>query len=505
MQSLSIRPHLRSLAVTAGLALLRASGFFPKKQQPSEAPAQSAPYASLPRPRSDQEWVQASKDAAVIAVPLNALADDFSQVPWQLWRLGDPGPDGRPERTEVLDHPLKTLWSMPCPALTGMQFRRLALIYLETCGRIPIRVMYGPDGKPASLWLVPPHHVKQMPQISWPVNPAIDRPYWIIKWRGKDVRLKLYEMIWITRPDPEDPYGWGVGTCQALNAEVTIAKYMNQLQAQYFREGAHVGKIVAIPGLNPDNAKQLSSDFEANHTGPGNAHRTLFVGLKDGSHQMSVTDLGPPHKDLDWVGGQKSVGDKCRHVFGTPPERVGDVTNSNRATSDNADYLQMKHSVRPRLFFLAEAINIYLTPLFGEPDLMLEPEECVKETADQKHLFLTDGWKAGTVIRDEWRAGHKMKLLGGDTGRQLNIPVNMAMMDAAGGQLITAYPVKPVSAVSEEGTETAEPPPKLQSIVGHSRLLEDILLHPEPAEEMALLKHFRERRLAYAGTNGAPH
>ena len=77
-----------------------------------------------------------------------------------------------------------------------------------------------------------------------------------------------------------------------------------------------------------------------------------------------------------------------------------------------------------------------------------------------------------------------MKLLGGDTGRQINIPVNMAMMDAAGGAMQIA------------STEPAQ-----RGIGSWSRDLDDILLLPSEQQQLQALEGFRTRRQAY----GAAH
>ena len=127
---------------------------------------------------------------------------------------------------------------------------------------------------------------------------------------------------------------------------------------------------------------------------------------------------------------------------------------------------------------MAEQFNALVTPMYGEPDLVLEPDECVRETAEQKHIFLNDGWRSGTITRDEWRAGHGMKLLGGDTGRQVNIPVNMAMMDAEGGPMF----------VASQG-DSAQ-----RSITDWNQDLDDILLLPSEQQQLAALESYRVER-----------
>jgi phage portal protein BeeE len=450
---------------------------------PAERRTVGLPRPQRVKPRTDKEWLTTYKQSAILRIPLNRVAEDAAQVTWRLWRIGDPGPDGRPERTEVLQHPLKALWDRPNPFMTGTQFRKLCVLYKKLLGRVPVRVFYNNDGTPQSLWPVPPHHVLELPKISNPPEPS-DRPYWRIKWQGQDTLIPVWCLLWIMQPDPEDPYGMGAGDVECLNVQVTLNQQMDEWSTVFFRQGAHIDKIVVVPGLNEENIDEFTQDFEANHVGTQNVGRPFFVAGRDGNAAVQVVDLGKAHKELDWVAGQQMLGNRARHVLGVPPELVGDVTDSNRATAEAADYIHSKHNIKNELLFLAEQFNALVTPMYGEPDLVLEPDECVRETAEQKHVFLNDGWRSGTITRDEWRAGHGMKLLGGDTGRQINIPVNMAMMDAAGGSI-----------------QVASAEPAQRGITQWNRDLDDILLLPSEQQQLQALEGFRTRR----DGNGAAH
>lgn len=446
-------PHVRTAIQAATGRATMAGSVVPTKQ---ESQSLSVPHARFRRQHTDEEWLKQVKLSDLLQVPLQRLAKDVAAVPWHVWRIGDPGPDGKPEREPVLHHRLLDIWTRPNPHMTGTQFRKLCVIYHVVSGCVPIRVFYGSDGLPQSLWPFPRNHVIDMPVISNPPR-CSDRPYWTIRWRGHEEKIPPECMIWITEPDPEDPYGWGAGQVECLRHVIRNASYMDQWSANFFRNGAHLDKIIGIPGLNEDNIDAFTQDFEANHTSIDTVGRPFFVKQTHDAHAISVVDMSKGHRELDYVESQGQNAARGRHVLGTPPELVGDVTNSNRATADAADRIQQKNNVRPELLFLAEMFQVWLVPLYHEPDLLLEPEECVKETAEQRHLFAQDGAKGGMITRDEWRAAHGMKLLGGDTGRQIVFPVNVAFMDAAGGPIITAYPVRPMTVESPEGTEETAP------------------------------------------------
>lgn len=402
------------------------SSRFGRERAPMQSPAQPnmLPWAETQKPWTDQEWLRKAKNVAALRIPLGRIVEDTAAVQWRLFRMGAAGPDGRPTRSEVLAHPLLDLWNNPNPHMTGISFRELWQTYYEVVGRVPIRIEYAEDGvTPVRLWPIPPHHIKKLP------SPG--REQWEIVWRKQTLNLELHEMIWITRPDPEDPYGWGCGVAQAVKDDVSQISWMNQWSNNFFRQGAHIGKIVGIPGLSEANRGGLQNHFLSQHTGVDNAHKTLFIGLGTAGGQLSVVDGGPAHKDLDWVSGQKFLGDRIRQTLNVPPEVVGDVSNSNRATAEAADYIHQSKNVKPRVQKIAAEIAPFVRLWFGE-DLVLEPDDPVRETSDQRHAFANDGWRSGAITRNEWRRAHNDDPLPEPLGDQFLVPVNMAAVNPDG-------------------------------------------------------------------------
>lgn len=381
------------------------------------------PFSENARSRSDAQWLSALGEVSALAKPIDRIAEDTSVVPWHLWRIL-PGIEANqvgPRRQEVHEHGILDLWKRPNPLMTGRAFRDLLTRYILSVGRSPVRIERWPGkNTPRHLWPLVPTDVKKMPDVG--------RHYWVIQENGKRKRVPLEDIIWITRPDPKDPLGWGLGKAAAVADEVAQIEWMNRYNSAFFREGAHLGKVINIPGMDDDTALRIQSDFKTKHVGIMNAFRTLFTGSQ-GTGQMTVTDLSPAHKELDFNAGAKRLDDAIRQQFGVPPECVGDVTNSNRSTIDAADYLQQKKNVLPQLISMAEWVNLFVVPLYPDAqNLLLLHENPVEEGTEMRHQMLNDGLRAGSVMVDEWREGHDMDPLPDGDGQQRLVPVNITMV-----------------------------------------------------------------------------
>lgn len=86
---------------------------------------------------------------------------------------------------------------------------------------------------------------------------------------------------------------------------------------------------------------------------------------------------------------------------------MGITENSNRATSDAAQYIYASNVLMPRLGKREEAINTQLLPFFGA-DLVWHFDDIVPHSQEFDKAKALDGWNAGLLMRDEAR-----ELLGG--------------------------------------------------------------------------------------------
>ena len=112
--------------------------------------------------------------------------------------------------------------------------------------------------------------------------------------------------------------------------------------------------------------------------------------------------------------------DTIRQVFGVPPEQMGVVENSNRATIDVSDYIYQSRVIVTRVEFLCTLFQQRLVPMFNDERLIIGYVNPVKEDREFLLKVRTASSWASTV--DEWREMRGLEPLPAGRGRIHMIP-----------------------------------------------------------------------------------
>lgn len=332
-----------------------------------------------------RQWLEEFETNCHLRAPFARLAEDTSLIKWKLVRKQKNG-----KKVEVRDHKLLTLLKRPDPSMTGMVWEQTLQLQHDIGGEWFCGIVLDEEGDPCQLPIIPPHWVKHTPKPG-KVYYEVQVP------GGVKKQLGIGEVIWHKRARPANPYTRGLGIAPSLDDEVSQLTYMNKFNNAFFRQGAHLGTVLAVDGMKPETWERFRSDFEDKHAGVHNAFRTTVV-----TGKVTGVNSATAHKDLDYNNGVKLKRDVVRQTVGSPPEIHGQTDNSNKATAQAADHLHQSYGLLPRVHDLCEALNTYLVPLFGEPDLELEYENPVKET---KELILEKadrGVARGVLTINQW-------------------------------------------------------------------------------------------------------
>lgn len=382
-------------------------------------------FGSDSAPRDVGAWLKAFKRVGQIRSVVNRIAEDVAAVPFHLYRRidGPVGIDGKEPAAMVtrasagneFEARLLELMRKPSPAMTGSRWRWLLVTWLNMTGFAPLLIEWERvGGVKVPKWLhpVPPQRIVGIP--------TKDKPFFRVRnAKGRVENYSPSDIIWISYPDVEDPYGMGAAPALAVDDEVNQIGAKDVWNNNFFRQGAHPGAIVGVEGMTPETKKQLQDEWNSKYTGVNNAHKTLFL-----PNKVTLNNLSPVHKELDFVASDQRLGDRLRFNWGMPPELLGDVRNSNRATIQGAEKVHQQGNLAPCCLFLEENWNDYIVPLFPVNGLFVRYANPVKQTEEQHHQELTDGLEHGAVTADEWRMGHKMDPWGAPWGNRFGAPLN---------------------------------------------------------------------------------
>lgn len=234
--------------------------------------------------------------------------------------------------------------------LTGSDVRFVMQGLLDVVGNVYLVLMRNERGLPVQLWPMPPHWLDK--------GPTRDRPtYTFDNGCGRRMTYPAQDVIHMKDVDLVDPYGAGLGTGASLATELDIGEYSAQTLASHFFNGAMPEAIVSFLGMDAAAVKAQKSNWLAQHRGIGKSAIPQFTNA-----DVKINQLSPTVIDMGVNEIRNEVADTCRETFGVPPEMLGNIENSNRATIDAAELIYSRYVLEPRLGLIEEHMNMNLLP-----------------------------------------------------------------------------------------------------------------------------------------------
>lgn len=304
------------------------------------------------------------------------------------------------EAVEVASHPLLALLDDPTDYFTGNQVWKLTQTYLDLLGEAFL-VIRRDKGVPVGLWPVAPHWVTRLPDLA---RPKEEQTYTIAAPRGEVKAFDARDVMHLRDLDPDDPLGRGIGPAFALGDELDTDEYIARFTKNSFFNNCTPATIAGIEGVTEGTApgiQRFIEEMKRNHGGADNAGKMLIT-----SGKVTFARLDTTFKDLALVELRKFLMDFVRMTYRVPPEILGDVTSSNKATAFAARLNLAEQVTVPRLEFLRAQFQKYLMPLFGG-DAILDYDSPVPE--DREHQLRVMQSMPEAFHYDEWRAVAGMK------------------------------------------------------------------------------------------------
>lgn len=283
---------------------------------------------------------------------------------------------------EIEDHPLLDLLDRPSPGLSGSALLELVSKWLDLVGEAPIIVDRDVLGVPRELVPVVPTWIVK---IATPGDPT----YTIQAPRGA-IEVPARDVIWIRQHDPASPFtGRGVGTAASLADELETDEFMAlTAKSRFFNRGAPdvmIGLLGRPGGTGPgaDSVAAFSKALEDKHRGVERVGQTHVV-----SGDFRAQLLQHTMVESQYIEGRRFLRDTCIQVFGTPPEILGVLTNSNRSTIAAAEDHFATFSTTPQAERVRAALQAGLVGDFGD-DLVLDFESLIPADVEfQKSMMV---------------------------------------------------------------------------------------------------------------------
>lgn len=260
------------------------------------------------------------------------------------------------EADRVQNHPMLDLLHDGNITHTGVQLWRITQASVDLVGESYWLLQRNGVGAPVSAWPVPSTWVLE--------TPTPERQVYRLNMRGHYVEVPATEMIAFIDPHPANPYGRGSGIAHTLGDELGTDEYAAKLVRQFFLTGARPDFLVYVKdqlGMDPAEKKRWEEEWRNRHSGYARAFEPYFAGQELGVHEFSKDFQAMQFTEL-----RKYERDTIVQVFGVPPEILGIVENSNRATIDGAEYIYARQVLVPRLELIRSILQARLVPLYDD-------------------------------------------------------------------------------------------------------------------------------------------
>lgn len=320
---------------------------------------------------------------------------------------------GKGELVEIHDHPLLDLLSGGNEFLTGLANFQTLQQHSDLVGEGFLLKERNGLGKPSTLWAIPPIWVKR--------TPAPGYEFFLLTINGIETEIPMSEMLWFKDPNPADPFGRGSGISQSLADELSADEHASKHIADFFYNGARPDILVTAEDLNKGDTERLETAWNSRLKGFFKNHKTFFLNKKVNVHEMHTS-----FRDAQMLELRKFERDTIIQVFGIPPEIMGIVESSNRATIEGADYIFASKVIVPRLEAQRAVFQERLVPEFDDR-IILDYESPVAEDK----AFTLEVMQATPYAfeLDEMRELGGLADLPDDQGKVRMVPFNLTTAD----------------------------------------------------------------------------
>lgn len=254
---------------------------------------------------------------------------------------------------EITDHPLLDLLATANPLMTGLAARKVTQVYLDLVGEAFWLKERNRAGMPIRIWPLPPSWVRN--------TPAPGKPIFEISHQQFHAEVPASELLWWSEPNPENPYSRGTGITRSLADELDTDEFAAKHVKSWFYNSARPDIIVSANNLRNEEVSRLEQAWLDKHQGFWKQFKPFFI-----NRQVEVQTLSQTFDQMQLVALREYERNTIIQCFGVPPELLGIVTNSNRATIAAADFLYSKWVVVPRLEFQRSILQEFLVPEFDE-------------------------------------------------------------------------------------------------------------------------------------------
>jgi phage portal protein BeeE len=364
-----------------------------------------------PPRRGTRELLAAYSESPWLAAVARVISNATAMTTWRLFVVATPGQRARRDRVvqralgparkalmteraakgelrEVTEHLFLDLMATGNQYQTGYAMRKLTQVYLEAVGEAFWMKERNGAMAVVGAWPIPTDWVIALPT---PTN----RQY-RVSFRGWQGWIPDTEILHFADPDPSNPYGRGTSLFRALGDELQTDESAAKTTLQWFGNRARPDLLVMAPGLKPEETRRFELDWLQKAQGFWRVFKPMFL-----NREVKIQTFDQDFRAQQFVQIRQHARDTILQSRGIPPEILGVLENSNRATIESADYLFESKIVVPALELQRAVLQERLLPEYDDRLIL----DYVSPVQEDKSFALEVAKAAPWALTvDEWRA-----------------------------------------------------------------------------------------------------
>lgn len=294
------------------------------------------------------DWLKQFNNSPRLA-GVNKLASDNGISPFKI--LAGHGK----ETVQVVGHPLEE----EIKRLVSPQFFALWTAYRVMTGETYIAYSLK-DGVPTDFRVFSRSHIIESPMTS-------KSSYYKFQFGEEQVTYPKSRVLVDLDLDVSNPYHQGFGRMTSFMKDVEmdnlivtylLSFYINSTRPDYFVI-VKTGQGRDIP--NDADLQRIATGLNSEHKGATNAHKATILGF-----EADVVVVPKNHKDIELLETREKIRKTSLQILGIPPEIMGDVENSNKATVVAAEHIYENQVRRQYLRHFERFIEAKIMPLYKD-------------------------------------------------------------------------------------------------------------------------------------------
>jgi len=255
-------------------------------------------------------------------------------------------------------------------------------------------------GDPVEWWVIPPQWIEQIPLPGGTDHFRLRA----VGYGAATTNVPMTQMVWLLEMDPYFPYGRGAGLGQALSEDIDAHEFSTHHIVSALQNGAVADMIVMVDGTGDEELARFEDGWMAKLKGILRRKLPIFL-----NREVKIEKISQTMEELEFSKLREQERDVFLQTVGIPPEIMGVLESSNRATITASSYIYQQYVLVPRCDKGATAFQRWLLPMFANSENMIVSYVSpVSDDADFKLAAMTAGGLYSAHSVDEWRelSGH---------------------------------------------------------------------------------------------------